>query len=109
MIKGIPSNFDVQTVLNTIPDLGLPSEVNKSRADFVDDVFKDLLKRAVGFYKGKGYDIPSEIITTATRLGVDFKSIKPIAEGEDPFDGVQTKVEAFNSKHYDVRYAYIRI
>jgi len=98
MIKGIPSNFDVQTVLNTIPDLGLSPEVNKSRADFVDDVFKDLLKRAVGFYKGKGYDIPSEIITTATRLGVDFKSIKPIAEGEDPFDGVQTKVEAFNSK-----------
>jgi len=97
MIKGIPSNFDVQTVIDTIPAMTLPESVNTERAKFARSVFNDLIKQSVAFYKGKGFDIPGEIIDQARLLKIDIGSVSPFT-GLDPFEKVQKRVEAFKTR-----------
>lgn len=77
LIKGIPSNFDVQTVIDTLPEIGQPESVNKSRLKFSNDLLKSLVSRTIAYYKGTGYKIPQNIIEEAKKHGIAPESVKP--------------------------------
>jgi hypothetical protein len=91
LIKGIPSNFDVQTVINTLPDLTLPESVNRSRLEFTRQVTADLIRGKIAFYKGTGYNIPPLLVQRASALGVNVDDVAPVDVNEsgqpttDPF------------------------
>ncbi len=85
LIKGIPSNFDVQTMINTIPAFGLSEEVNKSRLDFTRESMKDLVEGYIGYYKSLNYKIPAFAKKVAKDLNLDMAAIPPTQEGADPF------------------------
>lgn len=70
LIKGIPSNFDVQTFINTLPDLGLPEQTNTARYSFALETLKELVATKISYYKGLQYQIPDETMALAADLGI---------------------------------------
>lgn len=85
MIKGIPSNFDVQTVIDTLPDLTQAESVNRSRAKFTRQSLKDLTEGTIGYYKTLGFAIPEFAEDFARGLGVDPAKVQPWDGKSDPF------------------------
>lgn len=90
LIKGIPSNFDVQTVIDTLPDITLSEPVNKSRIRYSRGILTELVKRTIAYYKGTGYQIPDYVLAQARKAGVDIDSISPWSGQGDPLEGVAT-------------------
>lgn len=80
LIKGIPSNFDVETVIDTLPSLTQPEPVNRSRIDFTRQSFKDMVQAKIGFYKGLNYQLPADVYRLAQELGVDPDAIQPLTQ-----------------------------
>jgi hypothetical protein len=76
LIKGIPSNFDVQTVINTLPSLLETDATNQSRINKTKDILRMLITDTIGYYKGLNYQMPDHIIQQATELGVNTDSIQ---------------------------------
>ena len=76
LIKGIPSNFDVQTVINTLPDITLPKSVNETRLNNTEKVLRRVLKAKISYYKGLGYEVPEVFINTALELGVNAERVQ---------------------------------
>ena len=70
LIKGIPSNFDVQTFIDTLPDLGQPEPTNTARYEFAMNTLRELVATKIGYYKGLQYEIPDEINALAAELGI---------------------------------------
>lgn len=105
LIKGIPSNFDVQTMVNTLPALGLPESVNKSREDFSRKLLKNLVKRTVAYYKGTGHNIPPGILKEAQKRGIDIGATKPWDGQGDPLEGVaeESKDANYFKKKYGLK------
>lgn len=77
IIPGIPSNFDQQISEDTIPEIGLPENVNRQRLAFSKQEFDRLFRNTIAYYKGIGYQIPPEIIQQAKAYGVDVDSVPP--------------------------------
>jgi len=86
LIKGTPSNFDVQTVIDTIPALTSPEFVNASRIAMSRDILKEVLHNSISYYKGTGVIIPKHIIAQAKVYGVNVDSVTPydVNSEEDP-------------------------
>lgn len=81
LIKGIPSNFDVQTFINTLPKLVGAQEVQKSRAKFSTQIAEQLIKDTIGYYKYTGHRIPKEVLEQAKTFGIDM-STTPVWDGK---------------------------
>jgi len=77
LIKGTPSNFDVNTVIATLPALMSPETTNQSRINLARDLFTQLIKDKIGFYKGTNRTIPNEIIDQAKEYGIDVAGVTP--------------------------------
>lgn len=86
LIKGIPSNFDVQTLINTLPDLTLPQSVNKSRIESTKRKTKSLISNIISYYKGTKQQIPENIISQARLAGVNVDSALPWDGQGDPLN-----------------------
>jgi hypothetical protein len=102
LIKGIPSNFDVETVINTLPDLGLPETVNRSRIDFSRELLENMVRRTVAFYKGTGHKIPGLVLREAHRYGVPLSDVSAWSGtpgDDDPFGDLGQVVET-DGKRY---------
>jgi len=82
LVKGIPSNFDIQTVIDTLPDIMQQPEVNKSRADFVEKSLDQLLRFKIGFFKGQGYQIPDAVLGMAQARGIDVNSVQNMSRSD---------------------------
>lgn len=94
LIKGIPSNFDVKTLIETLPDLTQPENVNRSRINASNKAFKQLLADTISYYKYTGTRIPENIVAAAEKRGINVKSV-PSYKGEgDPFQKSQEAVES---------------
>ena len=77
IIKGIPSNFDVETFIETLPDITKPQATNQSRAEFTRAVLKQLIADTISYYKYSGHRIPENIVTRAKQAGIDPDRIEP--------------------------------
>lgn len=84
IIKGIPSNFDVQVVLDTLPDFLQPEEVNRSRIETTRRKALSLVSNTISFYKGTKQRIPDVILEQARQMGVNVDGV-PAWDGQgDP-------------------------
>lgn len=81
LIKGIPSNFDVQTFINTIPKLVGAQQGQKARANFSTKIAQQLIKDTIGYYKYTGFRIPPEVIEQAKTFDIDL-STTPVWDGK---------------------------
>jgi hypothetical protein len=82
LIKGIPSNFDVQTFFGRIPNLNglfsLESEQKAlSKLANLKDETQFLVRSAIAYYKKNKNSIPSEFEEIAKVYGIDIGSVKP--------------------------------
>lgn len=85
VIKGIPSNFDVQTFIKTLPSITVPESVNQSRIEFSENAVKQLLKDSIAYYKGMKYSVPQHIIDDARAMGINLDDVYPWRGSTDPF------------------------
>lgn len=82
IIKGIPSNFDVQTFSRTLPDPTIPENVNQVRLKFHEEAFKNMLAAKLGFYKGTRFQIPPNIIQLAAKYGINPDGVRALSAQE---------------------------
>lgn len=75
MIKGIPSNFDVQTVIDTLPDLNMPKKTAQDRIELAEKLNTELIKRSIGYWKTTAKAIPEYLINQAAEYGIDANQI----------------------------------
>lgn len=96
IIKGIPSNYDIQSFMETVPNLLAPDVANESRIKFTREVLDDTLKGTISFYQGTGYKIPQFVADLAKKRGIDLNDIKPWNGDTNnyPLDDVYRKHEA---------------
>ena len=68
LIKGIPSDFDVQNLLNTLPGEGEGDLVNFARVKRLERVYSDIIKNYLAFYGGINYRVPPEVEIIAREM-----------------------------------------
>ena len=68
LIKGIPSDFDVQNLLNTLPSEGEGDAVNFARVKRLERVYSDIIKNYLSFYGGINYRIPPQVEVIAREM-----------------------------------------
>lgn len=83
-IKGIPSNFDVETMIATLPVMTQSKSVNKARIKDTKDQFKSLVENTISYYKKVNRIIPESVVAQASHFGINVDSIKPWDGKGDP-------------------------
>ena len=68
LIKGIPSDFDVQNLLNTLPSEGEGDAVNFARIKRLERVYSDIIKNYLSFYGGINYRVPPQVEIIAREM-----------------------------------------
>ena len=68
LIKGIPSDFDVQNLLKTLPSEGEGDAVNFARVKRLERVYMDIIKNYLTFYGGINYRIPPQVEVIAREM-----------------------------------------
>ena len=68
LIKGIPSDFDVQNLLNTLPSEGEGDLVNFARIKRLERVYSDIIKNYLAFYGGINYRVPPRVEIIAREM-----------------------------------------
>jgi hypothetical protein len=68
LIKGIPSDFDVQNLKATIPNIGQGDSVNIVRAKRLQRMYNDIIKNSLAWHAGQGYRIPEAIEVSARAI-----------------------------------------
>lgn len=91
IVKGIPSNFDVQTVIDTLPALWLPQAANKQRIKVSREITKNVLYNAISFYKNTNQSFPPQIVEQAKSFGINVDNVPkwdgkgdPLLKGKVP-------------------------
>lgn len=60
LIKGVPSNMDIQTFIATLPDITAAEPVNYERLRFTKDSVRTLINDTINFYESQGQEIPAQ-------------------------------------------------
>ena len=68
LIKGIPSDFDVQNLKNTLPNINQGDSVNIIRAKRLQRMYNDIIKNALAWHSGLGNRIPMSIEVMAREM-----------------------------------------
>ena len=68
LIKGIPSDFDVQNLKNTLPSISQSDSVNLIRAKRLQRMYNDIVKNALAWHSGLGNRIPMAIEVMAREM-----------------------------------------
>ena len=68
LIKGIPSNFDVQNLKNTLPNINQGDSVNIIRAKRLQRMYNDIIKNTLAWHSGLGNRIPMAIEVMAREM-----------------------------------------
>jgi len=71
LVRGIPSDFDVRNVKNTLPDLSVAPSTNVLRIQRLDKFFKNIILNKVKFDLQMGKKIPMEMYQAAIAAGGD--------------------------------------
>jgi len=75
IIKGIPSNFDVQTFIATLPALTDPPSVAQNKLNFTTKLTEQLIRDTVGYYKYTGFRVPPGVLKQAQTFGIDLDAV----------------------------------
>ena len=75
IVKGIPSNIDMELVRETVPALRLPQATNKQRIKISREVTKNVLYNAISFYKNTKQSFPPQIIAQAKSFGINVDDV----------------------------------
>ncbi len=70
IIKGIPSNFDVQTFQRTMASEGLTEKEANSRIDIQEQLLKNVILANLSNYAGMNVEIPKELLQRAAKYGL---------------------------------------
>jgi hypothetical protein len=97
LIKGIPSNFDVGTLIDTLPQPGLPEATNRSRLEQSKGIARTLVANTLAYYKALNFHIPPNVLEQAKAYGVDPDSVTPWSGRGDPLEEAKTQAKAANS------------
>ena len=68
LIKGIPSDFDVQNLKNTLPNINQGDSVNIIRAKRLQRMYNDIIKNTLAWHSGLGNRIPMSIEIMAREM-----------------------------------------
>lgn len=68
LIKGIPSDFDVQNLKNTLPSISQGDSVNIIRAKRLQRMYNDIIKNTLAWHSGLGNRIPMSIEVMAREM-----------------------------------------
>ena len=71
LVKGIPSDFDVRNVDNTLPSLSVAPSTNVLRIRRLDKFFKNIILNKVKFDLQTGKKVPMEMLQAAIAAGGD--------------------------------------
>jgi hypothetical protein len=103
MIKGIPSNYDVQTILDTLPEWGRSKSQNLERIEASRKIIQTLTKNTIAYYKHMNYPLPPEVMVQARAIGVDVKNIQPWNGEGDPLAPPKENAPGSNQPAFDVK------
>ena len=92
LVSGVPSNFDAQRIIDTLPQEGLSPATNKIRIKRLKQIFGDLILNKIKHNIQLGKRVPADMVMLARELG-DTKKIDQILRG----DVDQEKVEFLNN------------
>lgn len=84
MIKGIPSNFDVEIATDVIPDLDVSNKEAKSLLEYQKKVTKHIVKSVLAYYMGTNKIIPDYVKNQARKHGIDINRVKEWDGQSDP-------------------------
>tara|TARA_Y100000004_G_scaffold141149_1_gene160486 strand:- start:6065 stop:8200 length:2136 start_codon:yes stop_codon:yes gene_type:complete len=71
LVRGIPSDFDVRNVKNTLPDLSVAESTNILRIQRLDKFFKNIILNKVKFELQMGRKVPMDMYQAAIAAGGD--------------------------------------
>ena len=103
IIKGIPSNFDVQTFQKTLAKVGEDPEANKRAIQHGTRQLARAMAEQLDYARRFNIDLPEQALQTAREFGVDVESIlagkgtqriafdKPLGIKLDPYVPANTK------------------
>lgn len=94
MIKGNPSNRDLQVIIDQLPAWGLPDSVNRSRLEFIKKTIRNATRGTYAAYDPEQYYIPDEISSGVKKA---FGEEEKPAESEREFTtagGATVTIEA---------------
>lgn len=77
LIKGVPSNFDVQTLIETLPSLPSATPTNKARIGNARASIRILVQNTLAYYKYTGYQMPPEVNQLIQMFDIDANSVPP--------------------------------
>lgn len=97
LIKGTPSNFDIKTVIDTLPDFTTKTSLAEKKIKQAQELFKGEVGKQIAFYTGTNKPVPPQLIQAARQLGVNLQEIEPSTnpweEGEEEGGGGATALD----------------
>lgn len=114
IIKGIPSNYDVESVVDTMAALWLPQATNKIRIKIAREATKNLLYNVISFYKNTKQAFPPQVVEQAKSFGINVDDVPkwdgkgdPLKRGKVPVEmRVNTKNGRTMIKYADGTFEY---
>ena len=92
LVSGVPSNFDAERIIATLPQERLSPATNKIRIKRLKQIFGDLILNKIKHNIQLGKRVPADMVMLARELG-DTKKIDQILKGEVD----QERVEFLNN------------
>jgi len=105
LVSGVPSNFDAQRIIATLPNESLSPATNKIRIKRLKGIFSDLILNKIKYNVQLGKRVPAEMVILARELG-NVKEVDRILRGgvdEEKvayLDNISAGVEGFTKQGY---------
>ena len=88
IIKGTPSNFDVQVVIDTLPNYWVPHSVNMQRIGASKALTTQLIKDSIAYQLTVYGGVPKALAERAMTAGIDVNALQGLWKpGTDPLAG----------------------
>jgi len=105
LVSGVPSNFDAQRIIATLPNESLAPGTNKIRIKRLNSIFSDLILNKIKHNVQLGKRVPADLVLLARELG-NVKEVDAILRGgvnEEKvkyLDNISAGVEGFTKQGY---------
>ena len=80
IVPGIPSNFDVELVMNTQPSEFDPKPLANAKINFLRSSFKDMIETKIAFFKGTNTQLPPDLYAIGEQLGISVDKVPELSQ-----------------------------
>lgn len=94
IIPGIPSNYDMQTYVGTIPGWVDPAPMVQEKLRWNDKLSKQMIRTTLSYFQGSATIIPEELRAVAASKGIDLDTIGKPEEEEKKMKELDTNAKA---------------